>query len=151
MESEKMEVSTGWSCPPKAEPKSKTKFRCSKLQQVFGSCLRPGNVIEIWGEAGTGKTQFCLDLALQTTDYSTNGRVLYITTDRNFPITRMTQLVEHTELSIDNLDRIIVTCLYDSAALLAVLENSIPDFCGAFKLELLGNILNFYSKNARGY
>ena len=55
-----------WFSPPLEEPTRKISFSCPKLDVNFGQCLRIGNVIEISGEAGSAKTQLCLDLTLQT-------------------------------------------------------------------------------------
>jgi len=54
------------------------------MDQTLGPAFRPGNIIEIFGEAGSAKSQFCLDLALQTTDHSASGRVLFINTGKSF-------------------------------------------------------------------
>ena len=55
-----------WFSPPLEEPTREVSFSCPKLDVNFGQCLRIGNVIEISGEAGTGKTQICLDLTVQS-------------------------------------------------------------------------------------
>ena len=73
-----------WACPtPPNYEKQKVHFRCPKMDQTLGPAFRPGNIIEIFGEAGSAKSQFCLDLALQTTAHSANGRVLYINTGKS--------------------------------------------------------------------
>ena len=55
-----------WFSPPLEDPTRLVSFSCPKLDVNFGQCLRIGNVIEISGEAGSAKTQLCLDLTLQT-------------------------------------------------------------------------------------
>ena len=73
-----------WACPtPPNYEKQKVHFRCPKMDQTLGPAFRPGNIIEIFGEAGSAKSQLCLDLALQTTAHSANGRVLYINTGKS--------------------------------------------------------------------
>jgi RecA/RadA recombinase len=116
-----------WACPtPPNYEKQKVHFRCPKMDQTLGPAFRPGNIIEIFGEAGSAKSQFCLDLALQTTAHSANGRVLFINTDRSFPARRMTQLLEHTDLSSDHLDRIVTYSAWESKSLFEALEKKIP-------------------------
>lgn len=126
----------GWTCP-KNEPDCKIKFRCAGLQKSIGAAIRPGNILEIFGEAGSAKTQFCLDLALQTTTFSSNGRVMYVTTDRNFPTRRMQQLLDHTDLSSDHLDRIIVKAVWDTAPFMNLIESAIPELARIVKLDLI--------------
>ncbi len=126
-----------WQCPPEKDQASNVRLRCSKLNAHLSQAFRCGNIIEIFGEAGTAKTQLCLDLALQTTAHSAIGRVLYISTDRNFPTRRMQQLLEYTDLSSDHLDRIIVKTVFDGPAFFTVLESNIPDLAKTFKLDLI--------------
>ena len=122
-----MNFSKTWACPPPTTNSSqKVHFRCPKIDKNLGPAFQKGNVIEIFGEAGSGKIQFCLDLALQTTAHSPNGRVLFIVTDRSFPARRMTQLLEHTDLSSDHLDRIVVKSAWESKAFFDVLEKNVP-------------------------
>ena len=122
-----MSVLKKWSCPPPlANPNSqKVHFRCPKLDRSLGPAFQQGNIIEIFGEAGSAKSQFCFDLALQTTSHSPQGHVLFIVTDRSFPTRRMNQLLEHTDLSPDHLDRIIVKSAFDSKTFFEVIEKNI--------------------------
>ena len=46
----------------------------------FNFFRRPGNIIEWFGEAGCGKTQVFLDLALHTLAHSVSGHVVYLNT-----------------------------------------------------------------------
>ena len=76
-----------WACPtPPNYEKQKVHFRCPKMDQTLGPAFRPGNIIEIFGEAGSAKSQFSLDLALQTTAHSANGRVLFINTGKSLSL-----------------------------------------------------------------
>jgi len=107
------------------------------MDRSLGPAFQQGNVIEIFGEAGSGKSQFCLDLALQTTAHSPHGRVLFIVTDRSFPARRMTQLLEHTDLSPNHLDRIVVKSVWESKAFFEVLENNVPEMAKIMQLDLI--------------
>ena len=55
-----------WLCPPPEDKVRKVLFSCPKLDENIGMSVRAGNIIEISGEAGSAKTQFCHHLALQT-------------------------------------------------------------------------------------
>ena len=62
---------------------------------------------------------------------------MYITTDRAFPTRRMDQLLQYTDLSSDNLDRIIIKALYDSKTFFTVLEKNITELSKTIKFDLI--------------
>ena len=66
-------LNSGWYCPPPDDPPRKVRFRCSELDKKLGPSLRPGNIIEIFGEAGSAKvTIFCknsLKFIMSTIDF----------------------------------------------------------------------------------
>ena len=109
------------------------RFKCPKLEEHLGPALRPGNVIEISGQAGSAKTQFCLHLALQA--LRDPGHVLYIVTERAFPTKRLQQLLFHSGLSLDLMDRIIVKKALESAKFVQVVEKNILDIATSLKIK----------------
>ena len=89
-----------WACPtPPNYEKQKVHFRCPKMDQTLGPAFRPGNIIEIFGEAGSAKSQFCLDLALQTTAHSASGRVLFINTGRSLSEALILHQITHNMMT----------------------------------------------------
>ena len=91
------------------------------LDKELGPAIRPGHVIEVVGEAGSGKTQFGLHLSARTVtqevcveevnnDFkeSSDRRVLYISTEGPFPIRRLRQMIEGMGLSKQLMDKIFI-------------------------------------------
>ena len=107
------------------------KLFCSMLDKVLGPSLRPGHIIEIVGEAGSGKTQLALHLSvrsvidtsyevLSTYNVMTNvpehkGRkTLYLSTEGQFPVGRLRQMIEGMGESRSLMDNIFIeniTCI----------------------------------------
>ena len=88
-------------------------FFCSILKGLLGNAFKPGHVVEIVGEAGSGKTQMAIHLSARsvidtthnelgieanTKDNATNDyndtKALYISTEGSFPIGRLRQMIE---------------------------------------------------------
>lgn len=71
---------------------------CPLLDRCLGGGLLPRHITEIAGEAGSGKTQLCLQLALQVQlppeRGGLGGGAIYIGTEGNFPQRRLDQLHE---------------------------------------------------------
>lgn len=104
----------GWQCPPKADLPRKVNFACPILNDKLGPAFRVGNIIEICGEAGSAKTQFCLHLAIETVRQHRDNRVLYIVTERAFPSKRVEQILSSNNLPENLLDRIIIKKVRES-------------------------------------
>jgi RecA/RadA recombinase len=103
-----------WQCPPLSDPVRKVTFSCPKLEENLGNSLRSGNLIELVGEAGSAKTQFCLHLAVQTA--ISGHTVFYIVTERAFPTKRLDQILESNQISPDILDHIIIKNVWESVS-----------------------------------
>jgi len=71
---------------------------CPVLDACLGGGLLPRHITEVAGEAGSGKTQICLQLALQVQlpveHGGLGGGAIYIGTEGNFPQRRLDQLHE---------------------------------------------------------
>ena len=93
-----------WHCPHPEDDESHVNFSCPLLNEKLGPAFRPGNLIELFGEAGSAKTQFCLHLALQSVRRG-SGIVLYIATERPFATKRIYQMIRYSGLNEDLLDR----------------------------------------------
>lgn len=49
----------------------------SRLHSLYGSLLRPGNITTITARSGVGKTQFCLDFCLKTSELNNFTPILH--------------------------------------------------------------------------
>ena len=80
------------------------KFRAASLDNITRGGIDVGSVTEIYGEAGSGKTQLCLQLSLScilpVRNDGLDGKVVYMTTDKHFPITRYVQMANLTKKSL---------------------------------------------------
>ena len=112
----------GFECPSLISLSSRPKLFCSMLDKSLGPCLRSGHVIEVVGEAGSGKTQFGLHLSARVVvgDPDANAkdssdklkmndkRTLYISTEGPFPIGRLRQMIEGMGQSKQLMDKIFI-------------------------------------------
>ena len=126
-----------WQCPHPKDEESLVNFSCPLLNEKLGPAFRPGNLIELFGEAGSAKTQFCLHLALQTIRRGGSGIVLYIATERPFATKRIYQMIRYSGLDEDLLDRIITKTAWESAQFLTLIESQIMEVSKVFKLDLI--------------
>ena len=106
-------VMNGFNFPSNEPLQDNQTFFCSMLKGLIGNAFKPGHVIEIVGEAGSGKTQMAIHLSARsvidtpraelgieanTKDNATNDyndtKALYISTEGSFPIGRLRQMIE---------------------------------------------------------
>lgn len=91
---------------------------------LLGGGVECGSLTEIYGENGSGKTQFCHTLSVMVQKHL-NGKVLFIDTENTFRPERIIQIAEANEMDPDEtLDNIIVTRAYNSAHQYLILEGS---------------------------
>lgn len=89
----------------------------SVLMVMFGEFPPSQGIIDIYGDAGVGKTQVCLDAALQYKLMFPTSSVCYIYTEGSFPSDRLSQMCGGSPC--DLLDSMLVkhvddwTCLRD--------------------------------------
>ena len=127
---------SSWQCPPLEEEESFVNFACPMLHELLSPAFRRKNVIELCGEAGAAKTQFCLHLALQTL-LKGSGYVLCIVTERAFSSKRMLQMIKYKGLDEDLLDRIIVKTAWESSEFFPLIEHHILEVSKVLPLDLV--------------
>ena len=113
---------------PSSEPfQGNQTFFCSMLKELIGNAFKPGHVVEIVGEAGSGKTQMAMHLSARsvidtthnelgieanTKDNATNDyngtKALYISTEGSFPIGRLRQMIEAMDQPKCLMDKIFI-------------------------------------------
>lgn len=92
------------------------KFGVNALDRLTDGGVDVGSVTEIFGEAGSGKTQLCMQLALNCALpielNGLNGNTCYISTDKHLPTNRLSQianaLTEKHKIDVSFLDKINV-------------------------------------------
>ena len=113
---------------PSSEPlQGNHTFFCAMLKGLIGNAFKPGHVVEIAGEAGSGKTQMAIHLSARTvidtthnefgieanTRYNASNdyndtKALYISTEGSFPIGRLRQMIEAMGQSKCLMDKIFI-------------------------------------------
>ncbi|XP_067032361.1 DNA repair protein RAD51 homolog 4-like isoform X2 [Acropora muricata] len=100
----------------------------SYLDELLDGGLYTGDVTEIVGAAGTGKSQICMNIALSTS-MEAKKYVIYIDTGGSFCGERIKQLLEGCKASLDDeeihkiLSRISVIQAFDIFSMLEALES----------------------------
>lgn len=120
------------------------KFNVESLDSLTEGGIDVGSVTEIFGEAGSGKSQLCMQLALNCAlpkKYNgLEGRSVYVSTDKRFSIQRLNQMancmkemfnLQDLEL-LDNIDIIEFTTTHE---LLNFVKFKLPQ-----RIELYPNV-----------
>ncbi|MES1920908.1 hypothetical protein MHBO_002520 [Bonamia ostreae] len=132
---------------------------CDKINQFLGGGLKLVNfqilkgLTEITGEAGTGKTQFCLQCAISAIlNNNSDEKVIYLHSEGKFPVFRLKNLIEailkSDTTNISSLDkmadetekilsRIEIIAFSDSNKLLQSVNTTIPFLAQTKKIVLV--------------
>ena len=92
---------------------------CPLLDSALGGGLRPGELAEVVGGAGAGKTQLCLQWGAETA--ARGHHVIYINTEGAFPVQRLDQMMEARH-KMEAMDRIMVKHVKNLHQLMVVLD-----------------------------
>lgn len=78
-------------------------FNVDSIDRLMGGGIDVGSLTEIFGEAGSGKTQLCLQLALNCAipldQQGLGGQVVYVSTDKDFPLKRIEEMARTRSVS----------------------------------------------------
>ncbi|XP_018397508.1 PREDICTED: DNA repair protein XRCC3-like [Cyphomyrmex costatus] len=117
---------------------------CSKLDAKLGGGIPCRGITQLYGAAGTGKTQLalqlCLTVQLPITAGGLGAGAIYICTESAFPSKRLQQLLEKSEIAKThsvNGDVIFVTHIATIEELVLCLQRKVPVLMNARKIGLL--------------
>lgn len=99
-------------------------FGVESLDRLTGGGIDVGSVTEVFGDAGSGKTQLCLQLAINCAA-NLNGITLYCSTDKSFPSQRLSQMAE-SQRSKEILDEVYVWEIRDVEKLKDFMRKDLP-------------------------
>lgn len=82
----------------------KIKTSCTSLDRKLNGGIPVGNVVEIYGPGGSGKTQFCYQLCLNVqiplSQKGLDGEALYIDTESRFKTERIIEMARHVSSDV---------------------------------------------------
>lgn len=110
------------------------KFNVESLDQLTDGGIDVGSITEIFGEAGSGKTQLAMQLALSCVlpmeRGGLGGKAIFISTDKHVPTKRLAEMASYLEakLGLDTklLDRIFALEFYDWISLQPFVTEQLP-------------------------
>jgi RecA/RadA recombinase len=122
-------------------------FGCPLIDEAIGKFESSSGITEISGEAGTGKTQFCLSLSLQCqlpiACGGIEGSCAYISCgEGEFPIRRLSQLASAFESKFNIpqsklLEGIFIENCYSPEDVYSTLQKKLPEMCASKNIKLL--------------
>ncbi|XP_018361714.1 PREDICTED: DNA repair protein XRCC3-like isoform X1 [Trachymyrmex cornetzi] len=117
---------------------------CSRLDAKLGGGIPCRGITQLYGAAGTGKTQWalqlCLTVQLPITAGGLGAGAIYICTENAFPSKRMQQLLTKSEIAKThsvNGDVILVGHVATSEQLVLCLQRRVPVLMNTRKIGLL--------------
>lgn len=93
------------------------------LDTLLRGGLREGHLIEVFGQAGSGKTQLCLTATCET--LRRGERVLYVDTSNAVSLHRLETMLAPQTASQQPLDGLQVARVYDVFAVLELLDECV--------------------------
>ena len=137
-------MSDGISCEFLA-PKNKCSFGLPQLDLLVGNGLPLSSITEVYGSAGSGKTQLCFQLASTILRNDDNANVLFICTQERFPIDRLVSMLGSSERAL--LDRVHIEYFLDSEVECHFFQYSLFEMMREFNYKLI--IFDSIASNSR--
>lgn len=132
----------------------KIKFNAKSLDNLLQGGIDLGCITEFYGQSGSGKTQLCLQLALNCQLPrqlgGLEGKAIYISTDKAFPIKRLAQMEKSlkAEHKINFLENIFIFEFNTGKNLQHFVENDLKMILsvnhGCIKLLIIDSIAGIY-------
>jgi DNA repair protein RadA len=132
----------------------KIKLNVESLDSLLQGGIDLGCITEFYGQSGSGKTQICLQLALNIQLPrqlgGLDGKTIYISTDKAFPIKRLAQMESamKTEPKINFMDGVFIFEFNTGKNLEHFVEKDLPQILkvnqGCVKLLIIDSIAGIY-------
>lgn len=127
-------------------PKPKISFGLPELDSIVGYGLPMNSITEIYGTAGSGKTQICFQIASNVLKNDKNAKILFISTQERFPIERLTSMLgQFSDFSC--LDRVHIEYFLDSDVEYHFFRYSLFEMMKEFNYKLI--IFDNIASNSR--
>ncbi len=127
---------------------------CKALDDLLGGGVRLGMLTDIFGAAGTGKTQLCFQLCVNCAKPKKKGlgaSVLFIDATNTFRPERISQIAEHEGLGSEILERIYVSRVFTIQEEMTTIKRipGMPDL-GLVVVDSIGDLFGFEYKQSMG-
>jgi DNA repair protein RadA len=127
------------------------------IDELFDGGLSVGNMYELIGEYGTGKTQLCFQLSIAATlekeRGGLDGSVLFMDTEGTFKVKRIEEMAKHRNLNpTDVLQKIYFARIYTPDHLELLLRTKVPELIKEknVKLIVIDSLIKLYRSNMPG-
>jgi DNA repair protein RAD51 len=111
-----------------------------KLDEFLSGGIPPGVIVDIFGGAGTGKTQLLLQLLMNS--IKNGGHILYLDTTGEFRPERILEIQKQSETQFDFLQQITVSRLRNTSEQIKSIKNIQKN---NFSLIVIDNITDLFS------
>ena len=111
-----------------------------KLDQFLGGGIKNGIITDIFGQNGTGKTQFLIQISINSLNQG--GRVYFQDTTGEFRPERMLEVMKNFNIESSLMDNVIVNRITNSSEQIKALSK-IPG--SRFDLIVIDNITDLFS------
>lgn len=108
------------------------KFNIKSLDDLLEGGIDVGSVTELFGEAGSGKTQLCMQLALSCQLSPLKGKTVFISSIKSLPTQRLVAMADAMGLKYEELqhtsplDNIFINNCYTSTDLQELVKTKLP-------------------------
>lgn len=117
-------------------PKSKLYFGLPRIDRLIGNGVPSNSVIELYGSAGSGKTQITLQLVSNILKTELESKILFICTQERFSIDRLVSILG-PNFDSTVLDRIHIEYFLDSEMELHFFKYSLQGMIREFNYKLI--------------
>lgn len=117
-------------------PKSKLFFGLPRLDRVIGHGLPSNSITELYGSAGSGKTQIALQLVSNILKTEHDSKILFICTQEQFAIDRLVSMLG-PDFESTVLDRLHIEYFLDSEVELHFFKYSLQEMIREFNYKLI--------------
>ncbi|RDJ32124.1 MAG: recombinase RecA [Crenarchaeota archaeon] len=117
-----------------------------KLDEILGGGIKNGNIIDIYGESSTGKTQLALQIIINF--LSSNEKILFLDTTGEFRPERLLEIMNLQKINVKLLDNIMVSRITNTSEQVNYFKNIPTSNYGLIIIDNVSELFSFeYSKD----
>lgn len=117
-----------------------------KLDEILGGGIKNGNIIDIYGESSTGKTQLALQIIINF--LSSNKKILFLDTTGEFRPERLLEIMNLQKINPNFLDNIMVARITNTSEQINYFKNITSSDYGLIVIDNVSELFSFeYSKD----